>query len=83
MPAGRYRLGKDTRAVHCEHDAKGFVLIPEGALLTVDSFDVTGRLVKVVWGSQSLLMFSQDLLDRGVELEQPAARAVGATTNPI
>lgn len=76
MPGRRYRLAKDTRAVHCEQDAKGFVLIPEGALISIDSFDATGRLIRIVWGSQLLLMFSQDLLDRGVEVEK--SKAAGA-----
>ena len=75
MPATRYRLGRDTRAVQCEDGANGFVLIPEGALLTVDSLDATGRLVKVLWGSQVLLMFWQDLLERGVEIDEPVIAA--------
>jgi hypothetical protein len=75
MPAPRYRLGRDTRAVQCEDGAKGFVLIPEGALLTVDSLDAAGRLVKVVWGSQVLLMFWQDLLERAAVVEEAPPRA--------
>jgi malate synthase len=59
--------------VQCEHGAKGFVLIPEGAFLTVESLDATGRLVRVRWSSQVLLMFWQDLQERGTEITEPAA----------
>lgn len=78
MPATRYRLGRETRAVECENGAKGFVLVPEGALLTVDSVDATGRLAKVLWGSQVLLMFWQDLVERGVKVEDRATARVAS-----
>ena len=70
MLGSRYRLGKATRSIHAEDGAKGFVLIPEGIVLVLDSFDPTGRLVRVKWGSQLLVMFWQDLLERGVEVDQ-------------
>ena len=70
MPATRYRLGRDTRAVECEDGAKGFVLLPAGAVLTVDSLDPGGRLVKILWGSRVLLMFWEDLLERGIEMDE-------------
>jgi hypothetical protein len=69
MAGNRYRLGKATRAVHAEEGVKGFVLIPEGADLIIDSLDRSGRLVRVRWESRVLLMFWQDLLERGVEAE--------------
>jgi hypothetical protein len=78
MPVTRYRLGRSTRAIECENGAKGFVLIPEGALLIVDRVDGTGRLVRVLWGSHVLLMFWQDLVERGIEVQQPdTARLAG------
>jgi hypothetical protein len=83
MPATRYRLGRDTRAVQCEDGANGFVLIPEGALLTVDSFDPTGRLVKVAWGRQLLLMFRQDLIERGIEMDDPGPTGAHAPAQPL
>ena len=69
MVGSRYRLGKATRAIHAEDGAKGFVLIPEGADLIIDSLDKSCRLVKVRWESRMLLMFWQDLLERGVEAD--------------
>ena len=73
MPSTRDRLVRETRAVQCEHGAKGFVLLPEGAFLTVESLDAAGRLVKVRWASQLLLMFWQDLQERATEVAEPAA----------
>jgi hypothetical protein len=67
--SSRYRLGKATRAIHAEDGVKGFVLVPEGADLILDSVDASGRLVKVRWESRLLMMFWQDVLERGVEME--------------
>ena len=69
MSSSRYLLGKATRAIHAEDGAKGFVLLPEGADLIIDSLDKSGRLVKVRWESRILLMFWQDLLERSVEVD--------------
>ncbi len=71
-----YRLGKATRAIYAEDGAKGFVLIPEGADLFIDSLDRTGRLVQVRWESRLLLMFWQDLLERGIETDPPSEAGV-------
>jgi hypothetical protein len=69
MLGSRYRLGKPTRAVYADEDAKGFVLLPEGAVLTIDSLDGTGRLLRIRWNNLPLLMFWQDLMERGVEID--------------
>ncbi len=70
MLGSRYRLGKPTRAVYADENAKGFVLLPEGAVLTIDSLDGTGRLLRVRWNNLPLLMFWQDLVERGVEMNE-------------
>ena len=72
----RYRLGKATRAIYAEEGVKGFVLVPEGADLFIDSLDRAGRLVQVRWETRLLLMFWQDLLERGVETDPPVEPAV-------
>lgn len=71
MASSRYRLGKATRAIYAEDGAKGFVLIPEGAELVLESLDRAGRLAQVRWETTALLMFWQDLLERGVEVDAP------------
>jgi hypothetical protein len=83
MPGSHYRLGKATRAIRADDGVKGFVLIPEGAVLVLDSLDGTGRLVKVIWGSQSLVMFYQDLLERSIEIEEVTAPSARAASDPF
>jgi hypothetical protein len=78
MLGARYRLGKPTRAVYADASRKGFVLLPEDAVLTVEGIDGPGRLLKVRWNSVVLLMFSQDLLERGVEIEEAASARAAA-----
>ena len=70
MTGGRYRLGKPTRAIYADEGAKGFVLLPEGAVLFVETLDRGGRLVQVRWNDLHLLMFWQDLIERGVAIEE-------------
>lgn len=77
----RYRLGKATRAIYAEEGVKGFVLIPEGADLFIDSLDQAGRLVQVRWESRALLMFWQDLLDRGVQLDSSPIQVTARVAN--
>lgn len=83
MAGTRYRLGKATRAIHAQEGVKGFVLIPEGVDLVIDSFDAAGRLVKVKWGSQLLLMFWQDLLERGMLMEPSITSSVRAAKQSL
>lgn len=71
-----YRLGKPTRAVYADATRKGFVLVPQNAIVSVEEIDGPGRLLRIRWNSLTLLIFCQDLLERGVEIvEFPAARA--------
>jgi hypothetical protein len=75
-----YRLGKPTRAVYADAARKGFVLLPEGAILTVEDIEDPGRLLKVRWNNLVLLIFCQDLIERGVHIGEPkrAARSAAA-----
>jgi hypothetical protein len=83
MLGSRYRLGKPTRAVYADEDAKGFVLLPEGAVLTIDSLDRTGRLLRIRWNNLPLLMFWQDLMERGVEIDDSMVRNVRAAAQRL
>jgi hypothetical protein len=71
-----YRLGKPTRAVYADAARKGFVLLPEGAIVKVEDMDAPGRLLKVRWNNLALLMFFQDLVERGVPMQKPTRAAV-------
>jgi len=83
MLGNRYRLGKPTRAVYADDNAKGFVLLPEGAVLAATSLDSGGRLVKVRWNNELLLMFAQDLIERGVEVEESVISTARAATQRL
>jgi hypothetical protein len=71
MQVSRYHLGKATRAVYAEDGTKGFVLLPEGSLVTIEGFESPNRLVRVRWNNLLLLMFWQDLLERGTPIQEP------------
>lgn len=73
MHASRYHLGKATRAVYAQEGVKGFVLLPEGSVVAIDGFESPERLVRVRWNNLLLLMFWQDLLDRGVPVQEAVA----------
>lgn len=83
MSASRYRLGKPTRAVFAEDGVKGFVLLPEGSVLTLDSIDSPGRLVRIRWNNVLLLMFWQDLIERGIEIEDSAVPTPRVATQRV
>jgi len=83
MLGSRYRLGKPTRAVYAEDGAKGFVLLPEGAVLTIDSLESSGRLLRIRWNNVLLLMFCQDLIERGIEIEEPIPNPARAATQRL
>ena len=83
MPGTRYRLGKATRAIYAQDGAKGFVLLPEEAVLSIDSFDSAGRLVKVRWNNLLLLMFWQDLVERGIEIPEAVVSTARAATQQL
>ncbi len=83
MLGKKFRLAQPVRAVHARDGQKGFVLLPEGAVLRVDSEHDDNRIVRVSWESRELLVFAEDLVSRGVELaskEKGEARAQHATS---
>lgn len=83
MLGSRYRLSKPTHAVYAEDGLKGFVLLPEGAMLTVDSIESSGRLLKIRWNNVLLLMFCQDLIERGIEVEAPPPKPARAASQRL
>lgn len=74
MVGKTYRLRKSLRAVHADGDGKGFVLVPEGALLVVYGYHDDSRILQVNWEKQSLFVFTQDLLERGTESGNSSSR---------
>ena len=70
-----YRLARPVRAVHANVSNKGFVLLPEGAVLVVNSYHDSSRIVEVTCERQKLFLFVQDILDRGTEVNDEDFRA--------
>lgn len=64
----KYRLERPLRAVYSENGEKGFVLLPEGTVLTISGHHDNGRIAQVIWNKRGLLVFMQDLVDRGTEI---------------
>ena len=77
MVGKTYRLRKSLRAVHADGDGKGFILVPEGALLVVDGYHDDSRILQVNWEEQKLFVFTEDLLQRGAEMRKMATPASG------
>lgn len=76
MLGKKYRLARSVRAVHASVTDKGFVLLPEGAVLVVNSYHDSSRIVGVTWQEQNLFLFVQDVLERGTELVDGDSRAI-------
>lgn len=68
MVGKKYRLGRAVRAVHTNEHEKGFVLLPEGAVLVVDGYRDNSRILQVQSDGKELFVFRQDILERGTEL---------------
>ena len=70
MQNGRFFLRVPTRAV--DTSDRGFVLVPKGAVLSLQETNDSERLLKVLWGDRELLILSQDLAQRGKRLPNRA-----------
>ncbi len=67
MMGKKYRLGKPVRAVYANNGHKGFLLLPEGAILIVNSYRDSSRILQVEWEEKELFVFAQDVLERATE----------------
>ncbi len=67
MMGKKYRLAKPVRAVYANDGHKGFLVLPEGAVLIVNSYRDNSRILQVNWEEKELFVFAQDVLDRGTE----------------
>lgn len=67
MVGKKYRLGRSVRAVYTNGNDRGFLLLPEGAVLTVSSYHDDKRILWVKWDEKDLFVFAQDVLERGTE----------------
>lgn len=67
MMGKKYRLERPVRAVYTNHGIKGFLLLPQGAVLIVGSYRDNSRILEVKWEEKELFVFTQDVLERGTE----------------
>ncbi len=65
---GKYRLLRPTCAVHRNRSEKGFIFLPKDAIVEIDAFDETGRMAQARWSDCLLLVFSQDVQERGLKI---------------
>lgn len=64
--SAKLRLRISTRAVALAPDKKASVLIPAGTTLIVSAtpFSEDGRMVHLLWQSELVAMFAQDVIER-------------------
>ncbi len=74
MVGKMYRLSKSVRAVYSDSVEKGFVLLPEGAVLQVQGLRDSTRVMQVKWQERDLFVFVEDVLERGVEMADSGER---------
>jgi hypothetical protein len=66
MLGRRYRLAKPLLAVHAD-GRRGFLLVPEGAVLLVSAEDEGSRVLRITWRKKQFFAFAQDVFERGSE----------------
>ena len=81
MLGKKYRLDKPVRAVSANSTNRGFVSLDSGAVLEITGLHDHSRVVQVQCENRSLFLFVQDLLERGTEITEPAARKRRAKAN--
>ena len=74
MLGKRFRLEKPVRAVCADSTEKGFVSLEPGSILEITNLHDHSRVVQVTHQGRNLYLFAQDILERGTEIEEPAAR---------
>jgi hypothetical protein len=66
----RFRLKSETVGIESSHDNRVAVTVPAGALVRVLSGPRPDdrRMVDVLWGDRTLVMFAEDIERRGEEV---------------
>jgi late competence protein required for DNA uptake (superfamily II DNA/RNA helicase) len=67
----RYRLNIPTLAIIKQDGHNAPITIPSGAVVKITSGPLDGdRLIDVIWDGKVAMMFTTDILERGVRLEE-------------
>lgn len=66
QPGQCFRLKSETIAIELKSDRPTAVMLPEGAIVTLESEDQKdARFVRVVWSTRVVTVFRVDLSERG------------------
>jgi len=69
-----YRVHAETLGIISKDNDRTMVMIPVGAILTVVDGPLNGnRVADVLWKNDKIMIFTQDLRDRGKLIESTAA----------
>jgi hypothetical protein len=71
----RFRLNRKTLAVGASEGTKTATYLPEHAIITVKSgpTKTDSRMVEVLWDGRPLIMFVEDIQERGEEVSEQSA----------
>jgi hypothetical protein len=73
MLPGRYLLNCETLGIDGGDQQRKMVMIPEGSRITVAEAKVGSRLITVLWEGRRVLIFAEDLDERGIREESQAS----------
>jgi hypothetical protein len=68
-----YRLSSETLGISDKEGHPSMVMLPEGATITILDARVGSRMIDVLWDGKSVMIFAQDLDERGI-VEEPETR---------
>ena len=68
-----YRLRSETLGISDKERNPGMVMLPEGATVTIVDARVGSRMIDVLWDGKSVMIFAQDLDERGILEETKTA----------
>jgi hypothetical protein len=71
MPGRVYRIDAETVGIVSRNNVRVTVMIPEGARVIVENAEVGSRLIDVLWEGQTVMIFTEDLQERGTLIQPP------------
>ena len=70
MSADKYRINSPTIALFLENGRHVAHMVPIGSVITIASEKFNGdKLVDVLWSEKKVMMFTQDIRDRGTKVD--------------
>ena len=80
MKPRRYRLNRPTLGVCSEGDKKCCIMVPEGEIIRAQVPDILAnkQTLEIEWGGRVLMVFTQDILARGVALDDSSSESANS-----